>query len=346
MAWTTKKGSLEKHVLPESEYWRLFNYFFSDSCRKTSTYKFALLKAILDNLLNNIPQINGEKFFLSDIFAKFAESFWNLVVKYGLHQQKPNIQGQISKIEQIFLRAIKENPLLESMEFAAIRKEEQDALIRQVRSECKKYVLGAMYDDFSQSLYAFDLNEDFILLSFGAYDFLLKYKMELEKLNYYHWARFLENINEESVLYGVIGKIEQSLPKREPLSIFRKILQTEFETDNCFYCGRKLSGIVHVDHFIPWSFVKEDRLWNFVLSCPECNLKKSDSLPAETLLAKLDAQNSYFLSHETSFETSFIKRQFENYNPELLSNLWHYAKHAGFRTMKNSPLPQGRDKHK
>jgi hypothetical protein len=54
--------------------------------------------------------------------------------------------------------------------------------------------------------------------------------MELEKLNYYAWAKFLESINEESLLYKVISKIETSLPERKPLDIFRKILFEEFES--------------------------------------------------------------------------------------------------------------------
>ena len=32
--------------------WSLFNYFFSPSCKKTSTYKFGFLKSILDSLFS------------------------------------------------------------------------------------------------------------------------------------------------------------------------------------------------------------------------------------------------------------------------------------------------------
>ena len=89
MAWNSKSGSLNSSSISDDEYWSLFNFVFSESCHKTSTYKFALLKSILDNLLNNTPRENGQLIFYSDLFAKFAESFWNLVVKYHLHQQKP-----------------------------------------------------------------------------------------------------------------------------------------------------------------------------------------------------------------------------------------------------------------
>jgi hypothetical protein len=55
---------------------------------------------------------------------------------------------------------------------------------------------------------------------------------------------------------------------------------------NCFYCGRDLGDLpndvkIHVDHFIPRSYIAEDELWNLVLSCSECNLNKSDSLAVD-----------------------------------------------------------------
>ena len=46
-----------------------------------------------------------------------------------------------------------------------------------------------------------------------------------------------------------------------------------FEDNTCFYCGCKLSRSAHVDHVIPWAFVKADHLWNFVLACPKYSLK-------------------------------------------------------------------------
>ena len=355
MAWNSKSGSLNLSSISDDEYWSLFNFVFSESCHKTSTYKFALLKSILDNLLNNTPVENGQLIFYSDLFAKFAESFWNLVVKYHLHQQKPTAEGKTSKIEQIFGEAVKTNPVLENLEFASIEENTKSKLIQKVQAECKKYVLGALYDDFGGKLYSFDQNVNFITISQSAYGFLLKYKIEIEKLNYYAWAKFLEKINEENVLFHLLSKLELSLPKRTPLEIYRDILFSEFEECNCFYCGKKLPGKIHVDHFIPWSFVKEDKLWNFVLSCPECNIKKSNILPPQNTIARIlernriilnagDVKNGSKISFAANSEknkknetdSTFIKVQFKNYDENLIPRLWQYAKFSGFRTMQQA----------
>ncbi len=332
MAWTTKNGALNAPWLTDAEYWRLFNRFFS-SASKTTTYKFALLKAILDNLFNNEKVKDGERISYSDIFAKFAESFWNLVIKYGLRQKAVSADGKTTKIEQIFHESVRKEPVLGNIEFAMFEERTRKALIGKVRQECCRYVLGALYGDFSGNLYAFDLSGDSLVLAPGAYEFLLKYKVEVEKLNYYYWAQYLEHINDESVLLGILGKLEVSLPQREPLSVYRKILSVEFEENNCFYCGCRLSGLVHVDHFIPWSFVKEDKLWNFVLSCPKCNLKKSNILPEKRLIGKINSRNRAILAHSNEF----INAQFKGYTKDLVENLWHYALFAGFRVMGEDP---------
>lgn len=169
---------------------------------------------------------------------------------------------------------------------------------------------------------------------------MAKYKVEIEKLNYYEWAKFLEKINADNVLFHLLSKLELSLPEREPLDIYRKILFTEFEQTNCFYCGKRLSlekEKIHVDHFIPWSFFKEDKLWNIVLACPKCNLKKNNLLPSHNMIFKIQKRNQIILNDEKDLKTKqnslFIKNQFSNYTTNIIDNLWNYAKYAGFKTM-------------
>ncbi len=109
------------------------------------------------------------------------------------------------------------------------------------------------------------------------YKFLCKHKLAIEKMNYYEWARYMEKVNDDSVLDHLLTKIEIST-QRSNLSIYRHILYDEFESKNCFYCGKMLKeNAIHVDHFIPWSFIKDDQLWNFVLACPNCNESKRAS---------------------------------------------------------------------
>jgi hypothetical protein len=49
----------------------------------------------------------------------------------------------------------------------------------------------------------------------------------------------------------------------------------------CIYSGEPLSSErVSLDHYLPWSFVAHDQLWNLIPTLPEVNSSKSDNLPA------------------------------------------------------------------
>lgn len=221
----------------------------------------------------------GVRYSYEELFGRFAYNYWNLVVKYDLRQMRKDGKSEFSKVELILKDAIKRNEILTNLEFESLDSDTKYKIIKQVTAECKRFVIGALYDDFDGIIYSFNLKEDGIVLNPRVYDFMLKYKAELEKLNYYAWARFLEQINDDNVLVRVIDKLELATPKREDLSVYREILRREFEENTCFYCGKKLGKNIHVDHFIPWSFVKDDKLWNFVLSCARCNERKSNRLP-------------------------------------------------------------------
>lgn len=109
--------------------------------------------------------------------------------------------------------------------------------------------------------------------------------------------------------------------------MYREILRREFEENTCFYCGRKLQKEMHVDHFILWSFVKDDKIWNFVLSCPACNIKKNNRVPNRDYLTKIEKRNQKIqLLHNTLIQT-----EFEGYTDDLIRRMWSYAKLSGIK---------------
>lgn len=326
--WDKKAGIILSNTVSEDKIWSLFNYVFSNACSKRNTYKFGLIKAISDNLFNCEWTVSGYKLSFNDLFSKFAENYWNLVVKYGLRQMRPDGKSEYSKIEQIFLDIVQKYDVLKELTFSGLTQNDMDWVTRETAKNCKKYVLGALYNDFEGLFYAFDVNhQDYIILNPSVYDFMLRYKPEIEKLNYFAWAKFLETINDESVLIKLLDKLELATPHREDLSIYREILRKEFEENTCFYCGKKLTGVVHVDHFIPWSYVKDDKMWNFVLSCSSCNLKKNNRIPVERFLIKIQNRNS----RAKQIQNRIVYEDFKEYNNDRLQRLWKYAQLSGLK---------------
>ena len=325
--WNLKSGSITEYDVSEDRIWSLFNYVFSNSSRKRNTYKFGLVKSLLDNVFNGQQKSDGIYFTYEELFGRFAENYWNLVIKYDLRQMRPDGKSMYSKVESILKQAAAENQILVNLEFEAIEEKKKQQIIKKVATECKKCVVGALYDDFDGVIYSFDLKESGLILNYCIYDFMLRHKSELEKLNYYSWARFLEQVNDDNALIRVINKLELASPKRDDLSVYREILRREFEEDTCFYCGKKLQKVIHVDHFIPWSFVKDDKIWNFVLSCPTCNEKKNNRVPGKDYLIRIEDRNKKIqLLNNTVIQTDFA-----GYSDDLIGRMWSYAKLSGIK---------------
>lgn len=328
--WRLPKGDIRKYYVDETELWAAFNFVFSEGCAKRSTYKFGLIKSILDNLLSVVPTSRGFELSYTDIFAKFTVNYWNLITKYHLKQIYSHTRYSDSQIEKVFQKALMNSSIIGEVEFESLSEGDKKQIIGDVTKECKRCVVGALYENFDGQLYGFNLKETGIWINPVAYEFMLKYKPEIEQLNYYAWAKFLEKVNTDDVLNRVLGKLELSTPRRTDLTVYRKILELEFEGDICFYCGSKLKSTAHVDHVIPWSYVKSDHLWNFVLACPSCNSKKRDRLPSKESLSKVIIRNEQLVTTVNPV----IETEFKSYTSERMWDIWKYAKICGLREMK------------
>ena len=309
-----KEGWCKQETISEDELWSAFTSLFSSQVVMVSSYKYGFLKAILDNLYNVDKNL---KLSFDQLFSKFAEIYWNLILKYKLQQQAK----KETYLEQILHDAIEKYGLPDNIPYESISSSAMIDISHQVKQKCKKYVVGALFEDTKRLLYSFSKGGEWIQINAQMYEFICKHKVAIEKMNYYEWARFLERVNSGSEVDHLLSKIDQSA-KRSNLSYYRDILFDEFE-NVCFYCGKKISkGHVEVDHFIPWSFIKDDNLWNFVLACPECNNRKRDKLADRKYLFDLVERNNGFI----------VERQIDSghYQKERLLNIYDWAIKNGY----------------
>ena len=178
------------------------------------------------------------------------------------------------------------------------------------------------------AVYSFELKGQGITLAPRAYEFLLKYKATIEKLNYFAWAKFLEGINPPEKTINLLDTLELATPRRNDLTPYKNFLYNEHHDTRCFYCGRSLSRTMHADHFIPWNFVKDDKLWNMVLACPHCNCSKNDKLPERELIYKVEQRNKEIIL----FDNPLVKHDMHSYTDNILEKMWTYADMSGYRT--------------
>ena len=315
-----KEGMYEARNVSDDELWSAFACVFSSKSRNDSSYKFGFLKAIIDNLYNVDANL---KLSFDQLFNKFGEIYWNLILKYGLRQKAVTNDNRETYLEQVLHAAVEKYKILEPIPYESLTAEMMLDISHQVKMKCKKYVVGALFEDTNRLFYSFSKKEEWIQINPVMYEFVCKHKVIIEKLNYYEWARFLERVNEETVAVKLLNKIDEST-KRNNLAIYRQILYEEFESKTCFYCGKQLSSDkIDVDHFIPWSFIKDDNLWNLVLACPSCNRKKNDKLPAGDYLAALVHRNQHILIEA-------YRPEMKNYQERMVRYVYNWAKINGY----------------
>lgn len=64
----------------------------------------------------------------------------------------------------------------------------------------------------------------------------------------------------------------------------------------CFYCGENIADSeISVDHVIPWSYMFSDDLWNLVYCHKGENSEKSNPLPSEEDITRLEVRNKLLL---------------------------------------------------
>ncbi len=294
MGFKDKKGEILQVHNDDSMYMSDCIHFLNSLAKKTATYKYAFFKAILDNLFNVNDNLELKFNYLSDSFSKM---YWNLIAKYKLPQYQNG--GRVSLIEKTIYEIIDNNHLLDEIDFDSLNDNMQKHYLSNTKGVISINVVGALYSDLNCNIYGFDKSKKKIWFSKESYEFLTKYKTALEKLNYYAWILWMENnlsiANKEEGNLAI--KLDNST-KRESLELFKNSLFDSGDKLECFYCGKSISlKGCHMDHFIPWSFVKDDQIWNLVFSCSHCNESKNNKIPSYDYLNKLIRRNKDILNN-------------------------------------------------
>lgn len=323
--WKIKEAQYIQKQLSEEDIWKLFNYVFSSKSINNTSYKFGFLKAIIECVYE--VNIEGE-ILLTDVFARFTRIYWNLIVKHNLKQGSNATRNGKVSINKIFDNYILENQNLIYCEYDSIDDDVKKSIEHEVYAECKKYVVGAFYGDTEGCIYSFSLKENYIKFNPIVLNFIEMYSITLLKLNYFEWISFLEKNNPLQSCYSIASKLNEA-SKRTNLTVYKNFLYYNIaEERSCFYCGKGIEyGKMHVDHFIPWSFIKNDKLWNLVNSCPKCNLSKNDKLTDKYFLEKLIYRDENLALKQ---ELLIIK-DFKVYSRDRLINYYNAAEFCGFR---------------
>lgn len=317
MSWDLQVGEIQQSYITDEDIWIALNNFFFRS-NVTMSYKFGLLKSLLENLynVNEKLELNYDQLFYS-----FTKIYWNLVIHHSLWQSSSITQK--SSIQKILENNAKFHAIPENITFDKLPENVQLEIIKEVKKAGKRYVIGAFYSDTGKFFYEFHLKREYLRFNSPIYKFFQRHQRLITYMTNYHLALFLERNNKLPNINYLLNKVE-NVSKRESLNHFLSILY-KYEERVCFYCDKPLNEakrkLIHVDHFIPWSFIQSDNLWNLVLSCQTCNLKKNDKLAEENFLKNILDRNDLLSVRLKKAEEA----HFESYTHEKIIDLYKFS---------------------
>lgn len=300
--------------ITESDFLYYFNSIITKG-KKGNTYKFALARFLLDysyaldeaHIRNNIADNKLETIDLTIIAKAFLKYYWHQICKYKIKQnyntEKPPLIVKI--MHDIFGKKY----IPES--FESMPKEKIDNAQKEILKRCFVDVIPQFQNipegiKVSSMKIFYEYDKHFLYVKPTALKFFKENYLLSSKATILQWGKFLEKTN--LGLPMLISKIESIKRHRGSLEKVKLILLNYFDT--CFYCNNTLSSekqMIHLDHFIPWPYVFEDELWNLVLTCRVCNLKKHSSLPSEKFIYKLVERNNEYSNTIGSLKKSLIR---------------------------------------
>jgi hypothetical protein len=152
--------------------------------------------------------------------------------------------------------------------------------------------------NFSEKpLYYFSENSKEIVIFDDWHYYLYKNAGIIEGFVFWHLTNYLQknNPNTPNISHKLFSPENRDLSKARK---FWSIYLSKEINPTCIYSGIKLSSKdICIDHFIPWSFVTHDQLWNLVPTTKEVNSSKRDSLPSLSYLNEF-SKLQFFAFHK------------------------------------------------
>lgn len=272
----------------------------------TNSYKFVWFFAILSLLKRD----NVQSLRLAEIFTEMAVTAWHPVCLYRLSL------GRQDKLQDVILEIQRVSGLGPNATPDAIRKFVDSSARAQAKLEFfKRYVttrflspwfaekLGPERNELTRtreiqkmasesqktpfpSPYYFEGTgtKCSIRMNESWHTFLIENLGIVQSFVEYHLALYLQARNPN--VPGIVNKLRA--PTARQLTAARdfwRLVRNDFEKGGRaaefrdIYTERQLGDSFSIDHFLPWSFVVHDLLWNLTPVEPATNSSKNDALP-------------------------------------------------------------------
>ncbi|MFK7798413.1 MAG: HNH endonuclease domain-containing protein [Aureispira sp.] len=272
----------------------------------TTSYKFYWFWALLEHAQEK------ETIWFRDLLIRMVSLSWHTVVYYKLEfgggDQLPEIMkrmlaisdlNELSKQEEIedYLHicwSAKDNSEEEKELIKAVKKLEKEVPYRSLRpfvtgAYSKKRIIDTAqrYFGVAEKAPIYKINSKLsstgnsLTVQSEWRIYLQQHYKILQEFCWWNLAEFLRRRNPSVPSVGAkIGSPHNQKPNTANANKFWKVvLQPELPPLYCLYTQQPLQAQWSIDHFVPWSFVLHDQLWNLSPQPNSLNSSKNNRLP-------------------------------------------------------------------
>lgn len=328
--------------------------------KMTNSYKIMWLKAII----NQIEK--GQQIIPFDVLAKDMYDFsYDLIkvfhLKFGGNDQIPGvILNSESTNKKEFLNTLRTNDLKRILVYVPFR-----LLASFYRAQTsgkpdhyvKKIILEASNED-PMSFYKINVEKSIIVVHEVWINYIMDNMPIIKQWIDFNLIMFLQNRNPSipNIPFKVnpiqTRRLNQARKLWDQAILINPKLNYDIFTKLSFNeVHIKRLGQISIDHFIPWSFVYHDELWNLSPTFKNINSSKSNDLPALNLFddflkvqfefyktlkgfAKPKDFDDYLkISEHLHYENNIDYYHFHNILYDTLYPLYVIAKNTGYRVI-------------
>ena len=291
---------------------------------KVTTYKYALLRGVIDIIQDNSP-------FISFSDGRVNIPIGLLIEKWILYYYPildsptyiPQINGDvnlafgsqlnriISKYRNIggfsaFYNDLKNKGIPESIkqDFVALARKLQETITKMPMRYIGRSISNDFYSIFNYQTqrprkhHSASVDIEYLIRNFGTFSIPVEYYEAFKVLGsfiggqdsiLFKWAEFSVNasgkrLSIENVVNEVLRSPISDRDVADSKNIYKSILKKEGKV-YCVWTGKSISRY-DVDHMIPFSVWKNNDLWNLLPSQSTTNNQKRDKIPSPLLIEK------------------------------------------------------------
>jgi 5-methylcytosine-specific restriction endonuclease McrA len=275
------------------------------NCSFDNTYKMAWAKAITEISL----EIDFDKCYvdlfeitLSDIAKKVLRYYWEQIIFFDLQQSSnPNKPPVIVSVTKELINAYQDKT--NSLQPVKWMKSNVEVICKDEYEKSIKKIVTALKTDVSyrflrvegkeiEGVYSYKQKDDSLYMAVENLRILKDNAIIVFECINYRWAQMLEGFNHSPRICKKVKIIDEDNIRRKSLRKFSSYLDLENPDHTCFLCGKTIEEEKPaIDHVIPWSYLYSDDLWNLVYAHQSCNSSKSNVIPSEDMIIKLEQRN-------------------------------------------------------